>query len=190
MNTLEAGAALPATERALVGLCHGLNDQLAALNAYVFLLDRKGALEENAASLQLHLDRLADKVRLLRALARDPSPEITPVAVSLLVEAATSVMDGYPEGSVVYESVTEEGAVVRCDWSRGLRALVVAGAWVTRGMPSGRRVTVTVAEDGGLRARAEGEAPEDEEGSSAPATPVGDYPVEPTAPRSARIPLG
>ena len=48
-------ADIPATERAVVGLCHDLNDQLAAVSAYAFLLRRRGALFPPLVDARLEL---------------------------------------------------------------------------------------------------------------------------------------
>lgn len=126
-------AAIPAAERAIVGLCHSLNSQLAAVAAYTFLLKRRGALGELEEPLQAHLDELAETIRLVRSLARNPEPEPGPIAVSLLAETASALMRSYPEGSVVFELADAEApTLVRCDWSAALRALLFAGAWVSR----------------------------------------------------------
>lgn len=187
MNTVASGESLPTTERALVGLCHGLNDQLAALNAYVFLLERRGALDESDAPLKEHLHELAQRVRLVRSLARDPQPDVSPVSLTLLAECATAIMDGYPAGSVIFDPVgADEGAVVRADWNRALRALLVAGDWASRGCGENRHVSV--AADGRLTVlvSADESAPPDDE-------PLRfddpDPQIEATGPRSARIVL-
>jgi len=188
MNSPDAGAGLPATERALVGLCHGLNDQLAALNAYVFLLERRGTLDESDAPLRAHLDRLAGQVRLVRSLARDPTPDISPVGVSLLAEAATEIMDGFPEGSVIFEAEEGDGpSVVRCDWNRALRALVLAGAWLSRETKDPKRVTVIAATREALHV--DSDPPEEEDGRSRAGPEEADLEIVPTGPGSIRIDL-
>lgn len=185
MDTVASGEHLPAPERALVGLCHGLNDQLAALNAYVFLLERRGALDERDAPLRQHLDSLAQRVRLIRSLARDPTPEVSPVSVTLLTEAATAVMEGYPGGSVVFgASGSEGGHVVRADWNRALRALLVAGEWVSRDRGEGRRVDVRAEGRECLVVSSSGTPPDDDEALRFDDT---DVRIDPTGPRSARI---
>ena len=151
-------AEIPATERAVVGLCHGLNDQLAAINAYAFLLKRRGVLDDVDAPLQEHLGRLAEKVRLVRSLCRDSEPEVGPVALTLLTEAATQVMDGYPDGSVVFHP-RGDSAVLRCDWARALRAMLLAGAWVSRGVDVPVSVEVAVTNGDGLSLKAVGDVP-------------------------------
>ena len=185
MDTVVSGEHLPATERALVGLCHALNDQLAALNAYVFLLERRGALDESDAPLREHLDNLALRVRLIRFLARDPRPDVSPVSVTLLTEAATAVMDGFPEGSIVFETAdAEEGPVVRADWNRAVRALLVAGAWASRGGGEGRRVTVQLESRHALEVRSSETLPP---GDDELRFDDSDVRIDPTGPRSARI---
>lgn len=174
-----SGDELPATERALVGLCHGLNDQLAALNAYVFLLERRGILDEEDAPLREHLHNLAQQVRLIRSLARDPEPEVSPVSVSLLAESATAIMDGYPGGSVVFEATgSDESSVVRVDWNRAVRALLVAGEWVSRGGGEGRRVSVAA---DGKKALLVSSEPRDSEANTSEDSP-GMPPVESDGP--------
>ena len=75
-------ARIPATERAVVGLCHDLNDQLAAVSAYTFLLKRRDLLGEVDGPLQERLEEMAGAVRLVRSLCRDPMAKRGPVAVS------------------------------------------------------------------------------------------------------------
>jgi hypothetical protein len=149
MTVGEHVSGIPATERVVVGLCHGMNDQLAAISAYLFLLERRGQLGEVGKSLQVHIDRLAAKVRLLRSLARDGDSPAEPVAVSLLAEAATEIMAEYPEGAVDFRLRADYGgAVVRCDWARALRALLLAGAWIGRGVDGRVHVEITPGVDG------------------------------------------
>ncbi|MEQ1856952.1 MAG: hypothetical protein ABL963_10795 [Longimicrobiales bacterium] len=154
---------IPATERVVVGLCHGMNDQLAAISAYLFLLERRGLLGEAGKPLQDHLDRLAAKVRLLRSLTRDGASPAEPMAVSLLAESATELMSEYPEGPVDFRlRAGSDGGVVRCDWARALRALLLAGAWISRGVKEPVRVELTPGTDGDvqlLRALALGDHP-------------------------------
>lgn len=152
MPVREDVAGIPATERVVVGLCHAMNDQLAAISAYVFLLERRGRLEDVGKPLQGHLDRLAAQVRLLRSLTRDGQSPVEPVAISLLAEAATEVMSDYPEGAVHF-AVQPGGAdgVVRCDWARALRALLLAGAWISRGIGETVRVEISSWSDGGVQ---------------------------------------
>lgn len=188
MNIPDDVAALPATERALVGLCHGFNDQLAALNAYVFLLERRGVLEGSDEPLKVHLDRMADQVRLARALARDPEPQPSPVAVSLLAEAATQIMHAFPEGPVIYETADgDEGVVVRCDWGRALRALVVAGSWISRETTDPVRALVRAEGRHGLTVEAVGELTGPRVEDQVPDTSCEDVTMEWNGPRSVRI---
>ncbi len=187
MDAVANGECLPATERALVGLCHGLNDQLAALNAYVFLLERRGVLDESDAPLRKHLDKLAQQVRLVRSLARDHEPDVSPVSLTLLTESATEIMDGFPEGSIVFDALrADDGPVVRADWNRVLRALLVAGEWASRGEREDRRVSVEAESKHSLLVTAEPTGvPSPEE----PHFDEGDLRVESVSPRSARIVL-
>lgn len=139
----DASESVPPTERVLVGLCHGLNDRIAAVAAYLYLLERRGTAAEVLPALQGQIEQLGHAVRLVRSLARDDTPRPGPVAVTLLAESASELMEAYPEGPVVYTPrAGDESAVVRCDWTRALRALVLVGAWVSRGIPG--RVTVQV----------------------------------------------
>ncbi|MBT8488205.1 MAG: hypothetical protein HKN72_07055 [Gemmatimonadetes bacterium] len=185
MDTVASGEHLPAPERALVGLCHGLNDQLAALNAYVFLLERRGTLDESDAPLRKHLDELARRVRLIRSLARDPHSEISPLSVALLTEAATAIMEGYPGGSIVFDvEGAEEGPVVRADWSRALRALLVAGEWASRGGGEGRHVDVRAQGRDSLLVSSSGSRPSSDESLRFSDS---DVRIDATGPRSARI---
>ena len=150
MQQMDA-AEIPAAERAIVGLCHSLNDQLAAVSAYTFLLKRRGALGELEEPLQAHLDKLAETIRLVRSLARNPEQEPGPVAVSLLAETATALMHSYPDGPVAFElAESASPAVVRCDWSSALRALLFAGAWVSRDYPDRINVRLSASTEIGL----------------------------------------
>jgi hypothetical protein len=126
-------AGVPAAEVAVVGLCHDLNDQLAAVSAYTYLLNRRGVLGDIGDPLQKQLDRIAETIGLVRSLARSHDASVGPVALSLLSETATVIMRGYPQGRVVFEVLDDDSpAVIRCDWTRALRALLAAGAWVSR----------------------------------------------------------
>ncbi len=99
-----------------------------------------------AAPLQQHLDRLAAKVRLLRSLTRDHASPAEPVAVSQLAETATEIMADYPDGPVEFTvRPGSDGGVVRCDWARALRALLLTGAWTRRGLTGPVRVELTFA---------------------------------------------
>jgi hypothetical protein len=143
---------IPATERVVVGLCHGMNDQLAAISAYLFLLERRGLLGEVGKPLQDHLDRLAAKVRLLRSLTREGASPVEPVAISLLAEAATEIMAEYPEGPVEFRlRAGSAGGVVRCDWARALRALLLAGAWISRGVREPVQIELSTGFDGDVQ---------------------------------------
>jgi hypothetical protein len=138
---------IPATERAVVGLCHGLNDQLAAVSAYAFLLKRRGLLGEIDEPLSQHLERLAHSVRLVRSLCRNPDPEVGPVALSILAETAGELMLAYPEGPVAFRVTTpneHDGFVLRCDWTGALRSLLVAAAWARRDIDHNETVEVSV----------------------------------------------
>ncbi len=136
MSNERNGAVVPASERAVVGLCHDLNDQLAAVSAYVFMLKRRGALGQMEEPIQEHLDRLAHGVRMLRSLARGHEPHVGPVSVSLLAEAVTDVMRSHPDGPVraVVGDAEDGAAVVRCDWNTAIRCLLEAASWVRRGI--------------------------------------------------------
>ena len=117
MSSERDGAGIPASERAVVGLCHDLNDQLAAVSAYIFLLKRRGVLGDLAEPVQEHLDRLAHGVRTVRSLARSPTPHVGPVSITLLAEAANDAMRSYPDGPVrfVVPGADEGATVVHCD---------------------------------------------------------------------------
>jgi hypothetical protein len=80
------------------------------------------------------MDQLAHSVRLIRSLSRGPEPEIAPIALSLLAESATELMEAYPEGPVVFRpSSADQAGVIHGDWTAALRSFLVAGAWVSRG---------------------------------------------------------
>lgn len=149
LGTDDEREAVPATERVMVGLCHALNDRIAALSAYVYLVERRSEGGELLAALRHQLDRLSHSVRLVRSLIREHTPVAAPVALSVLTESATELMEAYPDGPVVYRPRTgQESAVLRCDWTRTLRALVSAGAWVTRNCQEPAEVEVAVARQG------------------------------------------
>ena len=138
-------ASIPATERAVVGLCHDLNDQLAAVSAYTFLLKRRDLLGDMDGPLQERLDEMARAVRLVRSLCRDPMLKRGPVAVSLLAEAASDILKSHPEGPIrcrALESEEDGSGVVRCEWASTLRSLLVAATWIRRGIPTEERVEV------------------------------------------------
>ena len=40
---------IPAAERAIAGLCHDINNRLASLHAYLFVLERRGLSAEESA---------------------------------------------------------------------------------------------------------------------------------------------
>jgi hypothetical protein len=145
-------AGIPATERVIVGLCHSLNDQLAAVAAYIYLLERRGQLGELGPPLQEHLDQLAHSVRLIRSLSRGAEPEVAPIALSLLAESATELMEAYPEGPVVFRpSTAHQAGVLHADWTWALRSLLVAGAWVSRGCTETVHVEVALEDAQGAR---------------------------------------
>lgn len=154
---------ISAAERAVVGLCHSLNDQLAAVSAYVFLLKRRGALGDIEDPLQSQLDRLADSIRLVRSLARDAEPEVVPISMALLAETATSIMRTFPDGPVAFQVADDaSSAVVRCDWTGALRAILFAGAWVGRDYRERVDARLSVATEGDaptLNVEALGELP-------------------------------
>jgi len=165
-------ADVPATERVLVGLCHGLNDRLAAITAYLFLLERDEQLGELGEALHDQLAEMTRSVRLIRSLVREDKAEIEPVALSLLAESAGALMEAYPDGPVEYRVRRDHaGRVIRCDWSRTLRALVTAGAWISRGTAQPLVAELTAESEDkspivGLRALGDVPAPPDEKISS------------------------
>jgi hypothetical protein len=117
----------------LAGLCHSLNDRIAAVSAYLYLAERRKDVSDLMPVLQDQMERLVRSVRLVRSLVREETPSVEPVALSVLAESATELMEAYPGGAVVYRPRSgDEGAIIRCDWTRALRALVLAGAWVAR----------------------------------------------------------
>lgn len=166
MTTERNVAEIPATERAVVGLCHDLNDQLAAVSAYAFLLDRRGALGDMGAQIHEHLDQLAHCVRLVRSLCRNPDPEVGPVAISLMAEALTDTMKAHPDGPIRFELSERngsEGPVVRCDWARALRTIVELASWARRDMDPADPATVMLSagpEPNSIRVRMAPDAPE------------------------------
>lgn len=133
-------------DKVLVGVCHHLNNRLAAINGYVFLLRKRDRLGEYDAPLQEQLDQLERTIRMLRSLLRDTPPAQMPVSLAALVETATEVMEDYPDGPVRFSMAPgQEPGVVRADWVQLLRAVLETGAWVTRDDHAVRDVTLTVA---------------------------------------------
>lgn len=138
-------AGVSATERAVVGLCHDINNRLASVSAYAFVLNKRGLLGEAAEPIQAQLDGLAHSVRLIRSLCRDVTTEIGPLSLRVIAEGASELMVTYPEGQVRFEAeVSEDGGVVRCDWSAALRSVLLAGAWLRRGLPSSEAAVVSI----------------------------------------------
>lgn len=138
-------AGVSATERAVVGLCHDINNRLASLSAYAFVLNKRGLLGENADPIQAQLDGLAHSVRLIRSLCRDVNPEIGPLSLRVIAEGATELMITYPEGPVCFEAeVDDSGGVVRCDWAAAQRSLLLAGVWLRRGLPWSETAVVVI----------------------------------------------
>ena len=63
---------------------------------------------------------------------------------------ATELMAEYPEGPVAFRvQPGHEAGVIRCDWSRALRALLLAGAWASRGVPDLVHAELSLGADGG-----------------------------------------
>lgn len=150
--SLDGVTEIPATERAVVGLCHGMNDQLAAVSAYLYLLERRGMLGDMGVALRTHVDGLAQTVRLVRSLSREHPPVIEPVALSILAESASELMAQYPEGPVAFRvQPGHEGGVIRCDWSRALRVLLLSAAWASRGIPELVQADLSLGVDGDER---------------------------------------
>ena len=182
---------IPAAERALVGLCHDLNDQLAAVSAYAYLLNRRGMLGDLGAPLHEHLDRLAHSIRMVRSLCRNTNPEVGPVALGVLAEAATELMRHHPDGPVRFclpETYGNGGSVVQGDWSRSLRALLHAAAWARRGIDPDETVEVLIQagpRPHSLDVRVEGTYPEALETRPAKIDDEACIALEPTGDRSA-----
>jgi len=131
----EARYEAPVTDQVFVGVCHHLNSRLAAANAYLFLLRRRGVLGEFDAPLQEQMDGIADTVHTLRSLCLDAPPRPGPVSLGELLRAATELMRDHPSGPVTFEvaSEPETGAIVlKVDWPRAIRALVTVGSWMSR----------------------------------------------------------
>jgi len=181
---------VPAAERAIAGLCHSLNGSISAIAAYVFLLERRGTIEGSEAPLAEHVDKLAGQVRLLRSLVRNDAADVEPVAASLLAESVTLIMSDFPEGPVVFQLRSDDAAaVVRCDWPRAVRALVSAGAWLSRDVPTPVRVSMSVASPGILELR-RADAPDRTSALEGPRATTGDYPLEVVDSVSVRIRVG
>lgn len=123
----------PPGDRVLVGLCHHLNSQIAAANAYIFLLRRRDRLAEYDEPLQERMDDIARSVHLLRSLCVEGEPHLTPVSLAQLAETASDVMKDHPDGPVRFVPGTANGdTILRVDWARALRTLVSVGAWAAR----------------------------------------------------------
>lgn len=138
-------AGVSATERAVVGLCHDINNRLASVSAYAFVLNRRGLLGEAAEPIQAQLDGLAHSVRLIRSLCRDVQPEIGPLSLRVIAEGATELMVTYPEGPVRFEvEADDDGTVLRCDWSAAQRSVLLAGAWLRRGLSRAETAVVVM----------------------------------------------
>ena len=138
-------ADVSATERAVVGLCHDLNNRLASVSAYAFVLGKRGQLGDAAEPIQAQLDGLAHSIRLIRSLCRDVTSEVGPLSLSVIADGATELMLHYPEGQVRFDAdLPEEGGVVRCNWAEALRSMLIAGAWLRRGLPRNEAAVVTI----------------------------------------------
>ena len=139
------------TDRVIIGMCHQLNSQLAAANAYVFLLRRRELLGDFDTPLQEQLDRLADSIRLIRSICARDGTRIGPTSLAQLAETATQLMTDYPDGPVSFVArPADEGNVFSADWSEALRAFLVAGAWVAREVEEPVEVTVSLGESRGV----------------------------------------
>lgn len=158
-------ADVSATERAVVGLCHDINNRLASVSAYAFVLNKRGLLGDAAEPIQAQLDGLAHSVRLIRSLCRDVTSEVGPLSIRVIAEGATELMVTYPEGPVRFDSdVGEDGGVVRCNWSAVLRSVLIAGVWLRRGLPATKTAVVTMrpgSSPNSISLEAEGEVPEE-----------------------------
>lgn len=145
MTVKHVVADVSATERAVVGLCHDLNNRLASVSAYAFVLGKRGQLGDAAEPIQAQLDGLAHSIRLIRSLCRDVTSEVGPLSLSVIADGASELMVHYPEGQVRFiADLTEEGGVVRCNWAAGLRSVLIAGAWLRRGLPRSEAALVTI----------------------------------------------
>lgn len=160
----------PAAERAVAGLCHDLNNRLASVAAYLFVLNRRGLLGNGGESVQADVDAIARDVRHIRALCRGGTVEYGPVPLSVVAEHASEIMEHFPEGPaevVVADTSVESGHVVRGDWTQVLRAVLLATAWIRRGVDSETSVPITLSGSGAQEIRLEcsqdlGEAPFEE----------------------------
>ena len=122
----------------MVGLCHDLNDQLAAVSAYVFLLKRRDLLGDMDGPIQERMNEMARGVQHVRSLCRDLMPRPTPVALTLLAESLSDILRSHPEGPIRCNAVDVDGqgaGVVRCEWASALRSLLISAVWVRRGVP-------------------------------------------------------
>ncbi len=152
MHQTQAASGSPAAERAIAGLCHDLNNRLASVSAYLFVLKRRGLLGNGSEAVEADMALIAQDVRHIRTLCRGGAWEFGPVGLTVIAEQVSEIMEHYPEGPIRLEVSTESlegGAVVRGDWTQIMRSVLLSVAWLRRGVPQGTTVDVSLSGEGG-----------------------------------------
>lgn len=147
MQSSHTASGSPAAERAIAGLCHDLNNRLASVSAYLFVLKRRGLLGNGSEAVEADMASIAQDVRHVRSLCRGGTWEVGPVGLTVIAEQVSEIMAHYPEGPVhleVAKESLESGAVIRGDWTQIMRSVLQSVAWLRRGVPSDTAVPVTV----------------------------------------------
>ncbi|MEM7416458.1 MAG: hypothetical protein AAF389_13220 [Gemmatimonadota bacterium] len=142
---------IPAAERAIAGLCHDINNRLASLHAYLFVLERRGLSAEETAVVAESFEGVAAGVRLIRSLSRGGVVEVGPVGLGVVAKHATDIMRHYPDGVInftVADSSHEAGDVIRGDWTQILRAVLLGSAWLRRGVDPETPVSIILSGGG------------------------------------------
>jgi len=143
MNEDNRQGSAPGMDRVLASMCHHLNNRLAAVNGYVFLLRRREQLGSFDGPLQEQLDHLARSIRVMRTLLIDAPPSNIPVSLADLVETATEVMSDAPEGPTRFVlDARPDAPIIRADWTRLLRTILQVGLWLTHGHDRAVEVSV------------------------------------------------
>lgn len=141
---------IPAAERAIAGLCHDMNNRLASLHAYLFVLERRGLSAEESAIVSETFEGVVAGVRMIRSLSRGGVVEVGPVGLGVVAQHATDIMQHYPDGPIdftVADASHEAGDMIRGDWTQILRAVLLGAAWLRRGVD--RETNVSVVLSGG-----------------------------------------
>ena len=158
MQEEQLATGTPAAERAIAGLCHDLNNRLASVSAYLFVLKRRGLLGNGSDGAEADVEGMAQDVRHIRALCRGGSQEVGPVGLTVIAEHVSEIMQHYPEGPVVVdvaEASLEAGEVVRGDWTQIMRSVLLSVAWIRRGVSLDTTVDVCLSGAGSNALRLE-----------------------------------